>query len=228
MIKTVLLDLDDTILDFHAAEYTAIRATFNEAGVPSDDATVTRYSEINRATWQRLERGELTRCEVLVERFRLLFNELGIDRDPVKVQDIYEHKLSLEHPFIAGGKELLDALYGKYSLYIASNGTPLVQDRRIADAGIARYFDGIFISERIGANKPSREFFNAVFAQIGDLSRNEAIIVGDSLTSDVQGGINAGIHTCYFNPHQRENTTGIIPDYEIRSLSELPSLLERI
>lgn len=228
MIKTVLFDLDDTILDFQAAERTAIRATFDEVGAPSDDATLDRYSEINRATWQRLERGELTRCEVLVERFKLLFAELGIDVDPVGTQNIYEHRLSLEHPFIEGGRELLDALYGKYALYIASNGTPLVQDRRIADSGIVHYFNGIFISERIGANKPSREFFDAAFAQIDGLSRDETMIVGDSLTSDVLGGINAGIRTCYFNPKRRENNTDITPDYEIRSLSELPTLLERI
>lgn len=228
MIKTVLLDLDDTILDFHAAEYAAIRATFDEVGAPSDDATVRRYSEINRSCWQRLERGELTRCEVLVERFKLLFAELDIDADPIVTQNVYEHRLSLEHPFIEGGRELLDVLYGKYALYIASNGTPLVQDRRIADSGIAKYFDGIFISERIGANKPSREFFDAAFATIEGFSREETVIVGDSLTSDVLGGINAGIRTCYFNPHSKENNTGITPDYEIRSLSELPILLERI
>ena len=228
MIKTVLLDLDDTILDFHAAEGTAIRQTFRSVGIPDDDATVNRYSEINRATWHRLEIGELTREEVLVERFRLLFGELRADADPIKTQAIYEDLLSREHPFIDGAVELLEGLYTKYDLYVASNGTPLVQDRRIAESGIAHYFKGIFISERIGANKPSREFFDRAFAAIDSFSRESAVIVGDSLTSDILGGKGAGIITCYFNPKARKNETGITPDYEIRSLKELPSLLERI
>ena len=228
MIKTVLLDLDDTILDFHAAEGTAIRATFRASGVPDDDATVNRYSEINRATWHRLELGELTREEVLVERFRLLFAELSSDADPTRTQAIYEDLLSREHPFIDGAIELLESLYQKYDLYIASNGTPLVQDRRIAESGIAHYFKGIFVSERVGANKPSREFFDKVFSNIDGFSRENAVIIGDSLTSDIQGGINSGIVTCYFNPKSRKNDTGITPDYEIRTLAELPPLLERI
>lgn len=228
MIKTLLLDLDDTILDFHAAERVALSSALSDMGVPPTEACLSRYKEINRSCWERLERGELTREEVLVVRFDILFSELGYTVSAAETQRIYEYKLSLEHPFMEGAEELLEALYGKYALYIASNGTASVQDRRIADTGIARYFDGIFISQRVGANKPDREFFDRCFAKIKDFNKSETMIVGDSLSSDILGGKNAGILTCHFNPQKRANATDIIPDFEISSLDELIPLLERL
>ena len=228
MVKNVFLDLDDTILDFHAAERAALSDTFREMGVAPTPEIMKKYGEINRACWQRLEKKELTRTEVLHERFIILYDELGISRDAEKTQALYEYKLSLEHPFMDGGPELLAELYGKYRLFLASNGTASVQDRRIADTGIGKYFEGIFISQRVGHDKPSREFFDACFASVGDISPHESIIVGDSLTSDIKGGRDYGMITCYFNPHGRENGTEIIPDHEIHSLGELPLLLEKI
>lgn len=228
MIKHIFLDLDDTLLDFHLAEHIAIRATFDEMGVPSDDKTIARYSVINRSCWERLERGEWTRAEVLVGRFKLLFTELGVNADPVATQAMYEDKLCIGHYFLPGAEKLLDDLYGRYKLYITSNGTARVQDSRIESSGIAKYFDGIYVSQRVGADKPSPVFFERVFSDIGDINKSEAIIVGDSLTSDIMGGINAGILTCYFNPKKRPPREDIKPDYEIGSLDELIPLLESI
>ena len=228
MIKFIFLDLDDTLLDFHLAERIAMKATFREMGVPDDDATLARYSEINRSCWERLERGEWTRGEVLVGRFKLLFAEIGSSADPTATQAMYEDKLCIGHYFLPGAEKLLDDLYGKYKLYITSNGTARVQDSRIASANIARYFDGIFVSQRVGADKPSRIFFDRVFAEIEGFSPDEAIIVGDSLTSDIAGGIAAGIRTCLFNPKSRPGRDDIIPDYEIKSLGELIPLIESI
>lgn len=228
MIKHVFLDLDDTLLDFHLAEHIAIKATFEAMGVPSDDATIERYSKINRSCWERLERGEWTRREVLVGRFRMLYEELGASADPEATQQMYEDTLCIGHYFLPGAEELLDTLFGKYRLYITSNGTARVQDSRIESSGIAKYFDGIFISQRVGADKPSPLFFETVFAAIPDFRKDEAVIVGDSLTSDIKGGIDAGIRTVYFNPHSRTGREDIIPDYEIRSLGELAELLERL
>ena len=228
MIRHLFLDLDDTILDFHAAERAAISKSFREVGVEPTEKTLTRYSEINRLCWERLERGELTRAEVLVERFRLLYRELSVKASPERTQQIYEYNLSLEHPFMEGGCELLGELHGRYKLYIASNGTARVQDRRIADTGIACFFDGIFISERVGFNKPKKEFFDFCLEAIGNPERSECMIVGDSLTSDIQGGKNAGILTCHFNPRAHVAKSDIKPNYEIRTLGELPRLLERI
>lgn len=228
MIKTVFLDLDDTILDFHKAEAVAISATFRELGVEPTGDFLSEYSAINRSCWARLELGELTREEVLVERFRILYEAHSLSISPEKTQALYEDKLSYEHPFMDGGPELLGELFGKYDLYIASNGTAIVQDRRIALTGIAKYFKDIFISQRIGYNKPSREFFDICFSRISGFDKSEAIIIGDGLTSDILGGIGAGIKTCYFNPKRIKNETGITPDFEVHSLSEIPELLERL
>ena len=228
MIKHVFLDLDDTLLDFHLAEHIAMKATFRDMGVPNDDNTLARYSEINRSCWERLERGEWTRREVLVGRFKLLFAEIGSEADPELTQKTYEDRLCIGHHFLPGAEKLLDDLFGKYKLYITSNGTARVQDSRIASAGIAKYFDGIFISQRVGADKPSPIFFERVFSAIDGFDPKEAIIVGDSLTSDIKGGIDAGILTCLYNPKHRAGRADITPHYEISSLDELAPLIESI
>lgn len=228
MIKHIFLDLDDTLLDFHLAEHIAMKATLAKMGVPNDDKTLARYSEINRSCWERLERGEWTRREVLVGRFKLLFAELGNSADPERTQQTYEDKLCIGHYFLPGAEKLLDDLYGRYKLYITSNGTARVQDSRIASSGIAKYFDGIFISQRVGADKPSQVFFERVFGAIEDFDPSEAMIVGDSLTSDIKGGLDAGILTCLYNPKNKPGRNDIIPDFEIASLDELVPLIKSI
>lgn len=228
MVKTLLLDIDDTILDFHRAQDTALPETFLELGIEPTSEVLSRYNEINREGWQMLERGEITRDEVVLRRFRILFSELGRPEiDAKETWRIYEDKLSRIHVFIDGAKELLDELFGKYDMYVVSNGTASVQDRRIAESGIGKYFKKMFISERVGYDKPSREFFDFCFAEIGDFDKAETLIVGDSLTSDILGGINAGIRTCHYNP-KGVYSDNIKPDYEIKSLGELPSLLKTI
>lgn len=228
MIKFVLLDIDDTLLDFGKAEAAAIRKTFNHVGIPVSDELIRRYSEINDLQWKRLEKGELTREQVLVQRFDILFDELGLKIPSEMVQATYEYLLGVGHYFIDGAEELLKALYGSYELYIASNGTANVQERRIKSADIGKYFNGIFVSEHIGYDKPRKEFFDSCFAQIPDFDKEKAIIVGDRLSSDILGGINAGIKTCWFNRKNDAPDPEIPADYEIHSLAELPALLERI
>lgn len=228
MIKFVFLDIDDTLLDFHMAESLAIADTFREIGIEPSQKIIERYSKINRAHWERLERGELTREQVLLGRFNSLFAELGVIASAEQAQAIYEERLSEKHPFMENGQWLLDELYGKYKLYAASNGTARVQDRRIRESGIEKYFDNIFISQRIGCNKPDAMFFERCFAQIEGFKKDEAIMIGDSPTSDILGGINAGIKTCFFHCRPRDNPDNIKADFEIKSLKELPDLLEKL
>lgn len=228
MIKTVFFDIDDTLLDFHRAEANAIRKTFSDVGIEPTEELIAHYSEVNLAQWKKLEKGLATREEILTGRFDILFGELGLSISSQKTQAVYEEYLSREAYYYEGAEELLDTLYGKYALYVASNGTSYVQNRRIEITGIAKYFDDIFISEHIGFDKPSKEYFAACFAKISDFEPEKSIIVGDSLTSDILGGINAGIKTCWFNPKGKPQNPEIAPDYEIRSLSELPKLLESI
>lgn len=225
---SVLLDLDDTILDFKIAEKIAVSKTFRGIGIEPTDSVVERYSEINIGQWEKLELGLISREEVLSSRFDMLFAELGVNYSGYDAQLTYEKLLEIGHYFMPGAEELLNTLYGKYDLYIVSNGTAAVQYSRLASAGIGRMFKDVFISEHMGTQKPSRDFFDKCFAAIPGFNRERAIIVGDSLTSDIRGGINAGVRTCWYNFRGREPRADIVPDYTIRELDELPELLKKI
>ena len=228
MIRYVLFDVDDTLLDFGKAEAAAIRKTFERIGIPVTDELIRRYSEINAQQWSRFEKGEITREKLLTERFDILFSELGINVPSEMAQASYEYLLGIGHYFVDGAEELLEALKDKYELYIVSNGNASVQDRRLKSAGIIPYFKDIFISERVGFNKPSAEFFEACFERIPGFEKDKAVIVGDRLSSDILGGINAGVRTCWFNPRGDAPDPDIPADYEIKHLGELPALLESI
>ena len=150
---------------------------------------------------------------------------MGAAGDPEAVCERYEEYLAGESWFVPGAEALLETLAPRYDLYIASNGTAAVQHRRLAAAGIGKYIQKVFISQEIGADKPSPAFFDACFAAIPGLSRREALMVGDSLTSDIRGGRNAGMAACWFNPQKKPGRKDIRPDFEIYSLEELPRLL---
>lgn len=229
MIKFIFLDLDDTLLDFHRSEAEAIRKTLAAVSgeIPSDDV-IQRYSEINDAQWKRLERGELTIPEVRLVRFEILFDELGWSVDPVTAHETYERFLCDGHHMMDGAFAMLERLYGLYPLYIASNGTPYMQKKRIADAGIAHFFKDIFISGELGAVKPQKAFFDACFARAPQLDPKEGIIFGDSLTSDIRGGQVAGMRTCWFNPSKKAGRDDIIPDFEIETHEAFFAVLDAL
>lgn len=227
MIEFVFLDLDQTILDFHKGEALALTKALRDHGLDPTEEVLSRYRKINRWHWEQLELGNLTRDEVLVGRFRTLFREMGLDADAEHCSHAYEHNLSCHAFFLPGAQEAMKALHKKYKLYLASNGTAFVQHRRMKDADLYRFFDGLFISEEVGYNKPSKEFFEAAFATIPGFRRDRAIMVGDSLSSDILGGINAGIRTVWINPLHRPETD-IHPDYTLESIAQLPELLEKL
>ena len=228
MLKTIFLDLDDTLLDFHKAEAAALAKALAQLGVDPAPAVIARYSAINAQQWQLLEEGKFTRDEILTRRFDILFQELGVEVSSALARQTYEGFLGQGHTFIPGAEELLKALARRYDLYLVSNGTAAVQAGRIASAGIAPYFKEIFISEAMGLHKPQKAFFDACFAAIPGFHREEALIIGDSLTSDIRGGNNAGIRTCWFNPHRKPRMECVHVDYEVSALSQIPPLLERI
>ena len=228
MIRFVLMDLDDTILDFHRAEAAAVSKTLLRLGIEPTEEIVQRYSEVNAAHWRMLERGEITRAQVLTGRFRQLYSEIGADCDPEQTQQIYEAYLSQGHYFIPGAEQLLKDLSGKYLLYLVSNGNTAVQEGRLKSSGIEPYFEEIFISELIGADKPSKAYFDRCFARIPDFDPVQAILIGDSPTSDILGGIHAGVKTCWFNPNHRPTHPEIHADYEVDQLCKLPALLEKL
>ena len=224
----VFLDLDNTILDFAKAERTALAQALSERGVTPTDEMLCRYSEINLACWEELEKGNWTRAEVLVRRYERLIAEFQLSLDAQEIQRRYEQLLHEGHDILPGAEDLLKTLFARYELYLASNGTDSVQRSRIEKSGIGKYFKEIFVSERMGTVKPQREFFEACFARIPGFEPSRAIMVGDSLTSDIRGGINAGIKTCWFNPEGKSLREDIRPDYVICSLDELPGILERL
>lgn len=227
MIKFLFLDLDDTILDFHKAERIAISKTIREFGVEPAEEILQLYHGINKWHWEQLELGKLTRAEVLVNRFGMLFEKLGVEVDAAACAKVYEQNLSTGHWFLPGAEEAVDRLHKKYRLFLASNGTAVVQKGRMTSANLYRFFEKTFVSQEIGYNKPSRAYFDACFAQIPDFDPEKAVMVGDSLSSDIKGGINAGIKTVWVNPEHK--TSGDVkPDYEIEALSQLEALLETL
>lgn len=228
MIKFLLLDLDDTILDFHQSEYHAIRKTLRHFGIDPTDQVCELYSRINLAHWKALERKEITRDQLEVSRFEELFSCLQVDADARSCGKEYYENLSQGHYFLPGAQEAVRALSQKYRLYMVTNGTSIVQHRRIASSGIGEFFRDIFISQEMGADKPDMVFFNNAFARIPDFDPRCAMIVGDSLTSDIRGGKNAGIATCWINPKHRSAPEHLCPDHEIKSITQLEALLQSI
>ena len=228
MMEFLFLDLDDTILDFHKAERLAISRTFRSFGLEPTEQVLERYHLINRQHWERLERGELTRDQVQQGRFEVLFRELGHSVDAAAVTRTYECNLGIGHYFLPGAQEAVESLHKKYRLFLASNGTASVQHSRLTSAGLYPYFEKVFVSQEIGHNKPSREYFDACFSRIPGFAPEKAMMVGDSLTSDISGGIRAGIKTCWVNPNHLAPRADISADYEIESLSQLEALLETL
>ncbi len=217
----IFIDLDDTILDFKKAESVALKRSLEELGITADDKTVSVYSAINDKMWKRLERGENTREEILIMRFKELFEYLNVKEDPKKMNGIYKENLSVGHYFMPHAQELLEKLRG-HRLFIVSNGTTAVQKGRIKSAGLEKYFEKIFLSQDVGFDKPDKRFFDNCFKEIEGFNKNDAVILGDSLTSDIQGGKNAGIKTCWFNPRNKEGEA----DHIITSLLEFLDVIQ--
>ena len=220
--NVLLFDADNTVLDFDKSEEQALQRAFELCGVKYDTDVLTVYRRNNIAQWQRYERGEISRDEVLLNRFLLTLDELAIKNCNVnKLADEYEKYLHFGFYQIEHAREVLEELQKSCDLYVVSNGVLSIQNSRMKGSGLEKYFLRRFISEEIGVPKPNVEFFNRSFAQIPNLKKSSTLIIGDSLTSDVQGGINAGIDTCWYNPNGVKNNTQIVPSYEISDLRQL-------
>lgn len=228
MIEFLLLDLDDTILDFHKQEKVAIEKTLSGVGIAPTEENCQLYSRINKEYWKRLEKGEVTREELIWGRFDTLFATLGVTGDAVQTSKDYIENLSQGHYFLPGAEEALQELCRKYRLFMVSNGNATVQERRLKSADLEKYFEGIFVSQNVGADKPAKAFFDYCFARMPGFDPAKAMIVGDSLSSDIQGGKNAGIATCWVNPEHKACSPERQPDYEIESIAQLEALLETL
>lgn len=223
IFKVILWDIDGTLLSFQKAERNAIRSCFSDFSMgPCSDEMIACYSKINTGYWRRLERGEVTRQQVQYGRFQEFFACYGLDVGLVEPFHLrYQHYLGDFVFFNDGAREVVEGLRKQISQYAVTNGTKTVQERKLRKSGLDKLLDGVFISEDVGAEKPMIGFFQTVFSKIGSYKKEEILIVGDSLTSDMQGGVNAGIKTCWYNPDGSENSSNLPLDYEIKQLNEI-------
>ena len=227
MIKVILWDIDGTLLNFLKAENVAIKKCFESHKLGQcTDEMIERYSVINKKYWERLERGEISKTEVLVGRFEEFFASEGIATDcAADFNEEYQVRLGDTICFNDEGYGLVKNLKTKVKQYAVTNGTKVAQKRKLEKSGLGELFDGVFISDEIGIEKPNVGFFDYVWSQIGEYDKDEVLIVGDSLTSDIQGGNNAGILCCWYNPQKLVNERDLRIDYDISNLQEILEIL---
>jgi len=221
----LILDADGTLLDFQQAEAAALGKTLIQMGVQVSGDFCDTYHAINDSLWQEFEAGILCAQEVRTQRFMRVFEKLGIAGDSNAFSEAFLKNVVRESTFIEGAKSLLARLENRIGLVLLTNGFADVQRSRIARLQLADRFDHVLISEEVGVAKPDRAIFEIAFERMRRPDKADVLIIGDSLSSDVQGGLNYGIDTCWFNPNQRSNTTGIEPTYEIGHLDEVAGLL---
>lgn len=228
--RYLLLDADNTLLDFNRAEETAFYAAFSALGLHADTHTYARYHEINDELWRKLERREVTREKLKVLRFALLFAEMGIVRDGLadEISETYFGLLSEQRFVLDGAVDVCRTLSEKYPLYIITNGTDSAQRSRFGGSGLEPYIRKMYVSEKIGAEKPSPLFFNHVMADIGETDAARYLVVGDSLTSDIDGAIGMGIDAVWLDQKGSGDTRGRDVSYIIKDIRELPALLDKI
>lgn len=217
---TVLMDIDNTLLDFDAGTKESLTKLLAAFGQELTEQRLARFFEINNALWKAYEHGEIEKSYIFSSRFGQYLGEMGIETDSLAANGMYAKGLSESAVLMPHAIELLEQLKGKVKIYAVTNGVTTTQTPRLEKSGLLPYFDGVFISEQMGCKKPEAEFFDQVFAAIGITDRSRTIILGDSLTSDMQGGRNAGIKTCYFGSDPDDRC-----DFSIADLTQFPSIL---
>ncbi|MDA0705072.1 MAG: YjjG family noncanonical pyrimidine nucleotidase [Proteobacteria bacterium] len=222
---TILIDLDHTIFDSDTSETTAFQQTLLAAGIEDFARYAPAYREINLGLWAAVERHELTPQQVRILRFEQLVATQQLAADPIRMAEDYVLALGANGELYDGAREVLEALSRQALLALVTNGLSEVQRARIERLGIGDYFDAIAISAEIGAAKPGTKIFDIVFADLGKPARASAIMVGDNLSADIQGGANYGIASCWYNPHGRVAGPAVRPSHEIATLHELLALV---
>lgn len=223
--STILFDVDGTLLDFHKTEKQALTNTLLEIDIEPTTENMDVYAYVNSALWVLHEQGEIDKEKLKTERFRQFFIKLNIDSDINLASETYLNHLSKSYFLIDGAVDICKKLSKSHTLAVATNGIAMVQHSRLHLSGIKEYFKHIFISDEIGYPKPKKEYFDYAFRQLDAKDLNQIIIIGDSLTSDIKGGNNAGIATCWYNPLGLQNDTNSICDFEIKALHELEGIV---
>jgi 2-haloacid dehalogenase len=219
-------DADGTLFDYNRAEAAALRNTFHSLTLPFEDSYLDVYRKINHGLWQALERQEITQAVLRYRRFELLMEALQVSGSPEQMSSAYVEQLSICSELMEGAYEVLQALHEKSQIAIVTNGLQAVQRGRLENSTIKNFISELIISEEIGAAKPGRAFFEAAFARCGHPAKSEVLIIGDSLTSDIQGGVDYGIDTCWYNPTGEMQPEGLSITYEIRQLRALLDVVD--
>lgn len=222
---TVLFDLDHTLLDSDASEIAAYAHTMAAIGLPDPDDHFDRYLQINHGMWAAVERGELQPAEVRHRRFERFVAEIGIDADPIAMADAFVWGLGAFGELYDGARALLDELAGRVSLAMVTNGLSDVQRARIERLDLDRYFDAVVISSEVGVTKPRPEIFDIAFERLGGPHRDTALMVGDSLSSDIRGGRDYGIDTCWYNRRGVTAPPEVVATHEVARLDEVIGLI---
>lgn len=226
MFHTILWDVDQTLLDFEKSQDYALRLCFQNLHLEISDEIVRLYSSINDSYWKRLERGEVTKKELLTGRFDALFEQLHIKTvTSADIAPMYQKALGSVYYYRDDSLTLCRRLKGRVRQYVVTNGVSSTQRNKLRLSGFDQVMDGIFISEEMNYEKPDVRFFEGCFKQIPDFRKEDTLIVGDSLTSDMQGGNQAGIACCWYNPDGKRETRGLKIDYEIQNLWEVEEIL---
>lgn len=222
---TLLFDSDNTLLDFTLSEACGLRDALTDFGIEYNEDVRITYSNVNDSFWKAFERGEIQKSEIYVGRFAKLLEILNQDVNAEAVAKSYEEKLGSYHFMLPGAMETLIELKKRgYDLHIVTNGNKIVQQRRLSDSGVKDIVNKVFVSEAVGIPKPKKEYFDFVFDNIKEKDKQKILIIGDSLSSDISGGINAGIDTCWYNKNGK--TSKIKPTYEIDNITDLLKMLE--
>lgn len=221
----LLVDMDMTLMDFERSERLSVGQVLRAYGVEPDTKLECRYHAINQELWGEFENGNIDKETILRLRFDRLFREIGKKVDGVEANKIYCCYLRESAVLLPDAKEICEYLASRYSMYIVTNGWADTQYRRLELSGLAPYFKGVFVSEEAKSQKPHKDFFDYCFRCIGNVDRRQVLIIGDSLGSDIRGGNNAGIDTCWINPEKLPKPSGMRIDYEIQSLNQLWKIL---
>lgn len=212
--ETLLFDLDHTLLDSDASEVAAYAHTMATIGLADPDAHFERYVTINREMWRAVEAGTMDPTEVRFRRFERFADEVGIDADPVAMADAFVWGLGANGDLYDGARELLETLAGTVRMAMVTNGLSDVQRARIERLELGAYFDAVVISSEVGVTKPRGEIFDIAFERLGAPAKASAVMIGDSLTSDIRGGADYGIATCWYNRHRATPGTDDLATYE--------------